>query len=148
MDERRPVYWRMRAFVGAVLASVVAVGCSGGGGGTTPRSSAPQPRPSSSAHLAIVLPTDGETVTGSSVELKVSLKGAHIDPITSTNVTPDKGHLHVFLDDSLVSMTFGLDQQIPGVTPGQHVLRVEFVASDHAPFDPRVFTSVVFEVKP
>jgi hypothetical protein len=148
MDERRPGPVRMREFVGLMLASVLVAGCSSGGGGTAPRSSAPQPRPSSTAHLAIVLPTDGEEVTGSNVELKVSLKGARLDPITSTNVTPDKGHLHVFLDDSLVSMTFGLDQQIPDVTPGQHVLRVEFVASDHAPFDPRVFTSVVFEAKP
>jgi hypothetical protein len=33
------------------------------------------------------------------------------------------------------------------VAPGQHTLRVEFVASDHLPFDPRVISEVVFEVK-
>ena len=53
----------------------------------------------------------------------------------------------MYLDSNLVSMTFGLDQSIPSVTPGQHVLRVEFVASDHAPFNPRIFASVVFQVK-
>ena len=54
---------------------------------------------------------------------------------------------HVYLDGSIVSMTFGQDQTIPSVTPGQHVLRVEFVASDHRPFDPRVITQIVFEVR-
>jgi hypothetical protein len=28
-----------------------------------------------------------------------------------------------------------------------HVLRVEFVASDHLPFNPRIFTAVTFQVK-
>jgi hypothetical protein len=44
-------------------------------------------------------------------------------------------------------MTSGLEQTLPDLAPGTHVLRVEFVASDHAPFDPRVVTQAVFEVK-
>ena len=44
-------------------------------------------------------------------------------------------------------MNYGLTQTIPDVPPGQHTLRVEFVASDHLPFNPRVFTGVVFVVK-
>ena len=62
------------------------------------------------------------------------------------HIVPDEGHLHVFLDGSIVSMQFGLDGSLPNVAPGQHVLRVEFVASDHLPFDPRLFQSVVFTV--
>jgi hypothetical protein len=135
-----------RAPLGVLLVSVILSACSSGGG--TPRASAPATRPSSTGRLSIVVPTDGETVKGSNVELKIALDGARIDPATTTKITPSRGHLHVFLDDRLVSMTFGLDQRIPDVAPGQHVLRVEFVASDHAPFDPRVFASVVFEVKP
>jgi hypothetical protein len=131
---------------GLVLLAMAA--CSSGGGGTAEQPGSPQPRPSSSGRLSIVLPTNGESVAGSSVELKVSLMGAEIVPATTTKLSPDKGHLHVYLDDALVSMTFGLDQKIPNVAPGQHVFRVEFVASDHAPFDPRVFASVVFQVKP
>jgi hypothetical protein len=143
MIERKTKVW---TGAGALIAMMVLGACSGGGQGN--QGATPQARPSSTARLSIVMPTNGESVTGSSVELKVSLKGAEIVPATTTKLSPDKGHLHVFLDNSLVSMTFGLDQQIPNVSPGQHVLRVEFVASDHAPFDPRVFKSVIFEVKP
>ena len=31
--------------------------------------------------------------------------------------------------------------------PGQHILRAEFVAADHRPFNPRDFTQVTFEVQ-
>ena len=31
-------------------------------------------------------------------------------------------------------------------SPGQHVVQVEFVAADHAPFDPRVMTQSAFQV--
>jgi hypothetical protein len=36
---------------------------------------------------------------------------------------------------------------LSNLTPGQHLLKVEFVASDHAPFDPRVIAAVAFEVQ-
>jgi hypothetical protein len=140
---RRVLLWAGMALAAALLAA-----CSGGGGGGAQQTSAAGRRPSSTAQLGILEPTDGERVSGSSVELKVSLKGGEIVPTTSTKLEPNKGHLHVYLDDNLVSMTVGLDTQIPDVSAGQHVVRVEFVASDHAPFDPRVFASVVFEVTP
>ena len=44
-------------------------------------------------------------------------------------------------------MTGDLEQLIANLTPGQHLLKVEFVATDHAPFDPRVIVAVAFEVK-
>jgi hypothetical protein len=148
MDRRRG--WRAVAALAVAVAMAFTLGaCSGrggGGGGASPAAT-PQARPSSTAQLAIELPKNGETVQGPSVRLKISLKDAEIVPATNSNLSPSKGHLHVYLDNSLVSMTFGLDQMIPNVPPGQHVVRVEFVASDHAPFDPRVFSSVIFEVK-
>jgi hypothetical protein len=55
--------------------------------------------------------------------------------------------VHVLLDDALISMTEGLEQVIPDVEPGMHRLTVEFVATDHAPFDPRVVAVAVFEVE-
>ncbi len=66
----------------------------------------------------------------------------------STDLRPDEGHVHVQLDGELVSMAYGLRQDIPDVRPGSHMIRVEFVASDHAPFEPRLFTEVAVEVKP
>lgn len=105
-------------------------------------------RPSSTARLAIVSPRVGEVVHGSSVDLRVKLRGARLVPATTTHIVPDEGHLHVILDDRLISMTQGLEQTIPDVSPGDHRIMVEFVASDHAPFDPRVVSLVSFEVKP
>ena len=54
----------------------------------------------------------------------------------------------MLLDDTLISMTEGVEQSIPDVPPGEHRITVEFVASDHAPFDPRVIAVVAFEVAP
>jgi hypothetical protein len=119
-----------------------------GGSGATGTTSPSSDRPSSTAKLAIVLPKVGEVVHGSSVDLRVKLQDAKLVPATTTHIVPDEGHLHVILDDTLISMTQGLEQTIPDVAPGEHRIMVEFVASDHAPFDPRVVSVVAFEVKP
>jgi len=74
------------------------------------------------------------------------LTGAQIVPLTTQNVTPTTGHIHISIDGSIVTMVAGLSTDIPNVKPGTHVLRVEFVAADHVPFDPRVFTGVTFTV--
>jgi hypothetical protein len=138
-----------RRAIAAVLTLAVAggVACSSDPPSASPSSRPPAAsRPSSTAKLAIVSPRNGETLPGPAVPLKVSLEGAAITAATSTNLRPDEGHLHVILDDRLVSMTSGLRENIPDVKPGPHLLRVEFVASDHAPFDPRVIQQVAFEV--
>lgn len=138
-----------RGAIAAVLSLAVAGGgaCSSDPPSASPPSRPPAAaRPSSTAKLAIVSPRNGEALPGPAVLLKVSLEGAAITAATSTNLRPDEGHLHVILDDRLVSMTSGLRENIPDVKPGPHLLRVEFVASDHAPFDPRVIQQVAFEV--
>ena len=135
----------------AIVATLVLVACGGGGSaaGTSPSATPTQvERPSSTAQLSIVRPKNGAVVEGSTVNLRVDLQGAEIVPATTTNIVPDEGHLHVILDDQLISMTEGLTQSIPDVSPGLHRLTVEFVASDHAPFDPRVVAVVAFQVQP
>ena len=140
----------------AIAGAVVMAACGGGGGdggtGATGTPTGPtetsQDRPASTAKLSIVEPKVGEVVHGSKVFLRVSLKDAKLVPATTTNIVPDEGHLHVLLDDELISMTEGLQQIIPNVAPGPHRIQVEFVASDHAPFDPRVVSVVAFVVKP
>jgi hypothetical protein len=119
-----------------------------GGSGATGATAPSSDRPSSTAKLAIVAPKVGEIVHGSSVDLRVKLQGARLVPTTTTHIVPDEGHLHVLLDDTLISMTQGLEQTIPDVPPGEHRITVEFVASDHAPFDPHVVSVVAFEVEP
>lgn len=106
------------------------------------------PRPSSSAQLTITSPTPGKSYAGGTVHVVVGLMGATIVSATTTDIRPDQGHIHLYVDNNLVSMNYGTTQDVQ-IAPGTHVLRVEFVASDHVPFNPRVVTpDVIFTVKP
>ncbi len=114
--------------------------------GATPPSAIPitsAGRPSSPAVVTIVQPQSGQTVTGSTVHVVLTLTGAEIVPATTTAIRPDQGHVHLYVDNVLVSMNYGLEQDLP-VQPGTYVLKAEFVASDHAPFNPRVWSPEVF----
>ena len=93
-------------------------------------------RPSSDARLQIVSPHTGEEIRGdpASITVQLRLEGGKIVPLNSFHLVPDEGHVHVYLDGALVSMTTGLNAHIIA-SPGRHVLRAEFVAVDHAPFD-------------
>jgi hypothetical protein len=142
----------LRTAAAGLLAGALLTGCASGGtaagSATSPTTSAPpSPRPSSPARLTILAPSNGEVVHGTTVHVRLALKGARIVPATTTHITPTTGHVHVYLDGKIVSMNYSLDNTVSNVTPGQHVLRVEFVASDHLPFDPRVIKGVVFDVK-
>lgn len=136
------------ALVALSMVALVAAACSSGGdSGATPTAS---PRPASTGKVVIVSPVNGQTFRGAAVTVPVelTLTGAEVVPATTTDVTPDTGHIHLFLDNQVVTMNFSLTGEVPSVTPGQHILRAEFVAADHLPFNPRVFVSVTFEVQP
>jgi hypothetical protein len=148
---------RTTRMVSVVLAlCFLEAACSGGG--SPDRTSTPSPtipsynpsaRPSSPAVLKILEPKNGQVVHGTSTELKMSLQNAKIVPATTTHIVGTQGHVHVILDNKLVSMTYGLKQTLGNLTPGTHLLRAQFVASDHAPFNPPVFAqAVTFTVKP
>jgi hypothetical protein len=140
------------------LAALVLAGCSSGGsssGGqgssgqasaTTAGGSVTADRPASTGKLAIEAPRNGQVVKGSNLTLKVDLTGAKVVPATTTKITPNRGHLHVTLDGKLISMNYGLSEKLPRMSLGTHLIQVEFVASDHLPFDPRVITQAAFQV--
>ena len=106
-------------------------------------------RPSSTATVAIVTPAAGEVFHGNParVPVRIRLDGGRIVPFTSTKLVENTGHVHVFLDGSLIAMTTSLRRTID-VLPGRHTITAEFVAVDHVPWDPRVRTSVRFDVEP
>jgi hypothetical protein len=145
---------RSTRMVSAVIA-VCFLGAACSGGGTPDQTPTPSStidinnRPSSPAVLKILEPKNGQVVHGTSTPLKMSLQNAKIVPATTTHIVGTQGHVHVILDNKLVSMTYGLKQTLGNLTPGTHLLRAQFVASDHAPFNPPVFAqAVTFTVKP
>jgi hypothetical protein len=138
-----------RVLVAVALAAVGLAACSGGGDGGAPTATtATVQRPSSPAKLSIVSPRNGQTVNGPRPALRLDLRGAKIVSQTTTRIRGDQGHVHLYVDGKLVTMNYGLRERLPQLTPGQHVVQVEFVAADHAPFDPRVLTQAAFEVAP
>ena len=123
---------RLRRPFGAMLLTVLLAAC-GGSGEPEPR----EDRPSSTAKMSIVEPAQGAVVTGPKMRVQISLEGGKIIPEATQDLKPDEGHIHLSLDGKLSTMTYGLDQEID-VTPGNHILQAEFVAGDHAPFNPRI----------
>ena len=139
------------AALSAAAALALALGlaaCSGGGGPAAPATTAAAtaPRPSSPAKLTIVTPRNGQTVRQDRPEVRVDLTGAKIVNQTTPRIEGDQGHLHLLVDGKLVTMNYGLSERLPQLPPGQHVVQVEFVAADHAPFDPRILTQAAFVV--
>jgi hypothetical protein len=137
----------MRPRLITVMATAVVALAACGGGGATPSPSAPvtpdpATRPSSPATLQIISPTSGEVVTGATVHVVVAVQNATVVQQTSTHIQPDQGHVHVYLDNQLIYMQYRLVQDVP-VHPGTYSMKAEFVASDHTPFNPRVWSSVV-----
>lgn len=136
---------RPMGVVALIAAVIVAAGCAGRGPTGSPAPQPSGPRPASTATLAIASPTPGEHVTGPALHVRIRLTGGTIVPQTSTDLKPDKGHIHLSLDGKVVSMAYGVEQDVT-VTSGTHLLTAEFVATDHFPFNPRVLKTVTFDV--
>jgi hypothetical protein len=103
-------------------------------------------RPASTASIHIVEPKQDQVETGSTLDIVMTLPGGTIVDATTLKLTPDTGHIHLLMDGKLISMTYGLVQEISlqNVKAGPHTLTAQFVAADHGPFSPPVSTSVTF----
>jgi hypothetical protein len=148
MSRRLPRTRRARAAALLAAAALALAACSGGDGGSAApaATTVAAARPSSPAELTIETPRNGQTVHQDRPEVRLNLVGAKIVSQTTTHIQGDEGHIHLIVDGKLVNMNYGLSQRLPQLTPGQHVLQVEFVAADHAPFEPRVLTQAAFQV--
>jgi hypothetical protein len=106
-------------------------------------------RPSSTAQLAIASPASGQTLHGdpATVHVVLTLEGGQVVPFSSLRLVPNEGHIHLFVDGRIVSMSTGLTADL-AAPPGTHELEAEFVAVDHGSFDPRVTATTTFAVVP
>ncbi len=142
---RRPMNRSARlGLVVAALALLVAA-CGGPTATPTPAASSAAslaPRPSSFVTVSFLEPKQGATVTGATVHVVIELDGGVIVTDTTTAIRSDEGHLHLYVNNQLVSMNYGLEQDVP-VNPGTIAIKAEFVAADHAPFNPRVWSDEI-----
>jgi hypothetical protein len=89
-----------------------------------------------------VEPVAGASVTAAKVHVRLKLVGGTIVEETTTAITPDEGHVHLYVDNAIVTMNYGLEQDLV-LTVGSHAIKAEFVAADHAPFSPRVWSAEI-----
>lgn len=136
----------IRTSVAVVTVVMSLVAC--GGGGSSKTAATTSTRPSTTAKLQIVDPTPNQ-VTGPNLTVKVNLIGATIVPATNVGRPENgtEGHIHVSVDGRIVQMAYKDQQDIGPLTPGQHNLTAEFVATDHLPFANRVVAAVLFTVQ-
>jgi hypothetical protein len=136
-----------RGLATCLAMAITVAACTGEPAPTHPTIPSLGARPSSPAAVAIVEPAQGATIEGETAHVVLRLDGARIVPETTTSIRPDEGHVHLYVNGLLVSMNYGLEQDIP-VQPGSLVLKAEFVAADHVPYNPRVWSEeTVFTVR-
>jgi hypothetical protein len=106
-------------------------------------------RPSTNARILILSPQPHQALRGdpATVRVRLRVQGARVVTQTSTHLAPDKGHIHLYLDGSLLTMAYATTTTVEA-DPGSHRLKAEFVAVDHGPFRPPVTASVTFRVVP
>ena len=103
-------------------------------------------RPPTPVKITLLSPTNGEVVHGTTLVVKVSITGGVVTSVTTAlgDITPTKGHVHLYLNNQLIYMSYTLTQPIT-VTPGlEYSMHAEFVAQDHYPFNPRDVTPTIF----
>lgn len=103
-------------------------------------------RPMTGAELTILTPSEGETVETTEVPVRLEVEGGEIVSMATTENVEGEGHVHISLDGSLTSMLGEAEQTIT-VEPGEHLLEVEYVANDHAPFCTRIVDRTRFSVE-
>lgn len=103
-------------------------------------------RPMTGAELTILTPSEGETLETTEVPVSLEVEGGEIVSMATTENVEGEGHVHISLDGSLTSMLGEAEQTIT-VEPGEHLLEVEYVANDHAPFCTRIVDRTRFSVE-
>jgi hypothetical protein len=130
-----------RSLAAALAVALLAGACTVSTPTATPAPTS-GPRPSSPATVEIIEPAPGASVTAAKTHVRLKLVGGTIVQETTTSIRPDEGHVHLYVDNAIVSMNYGLEQDIV-LTAGSHAIKAEYVAADHAPFNPRVWSAEI-----
>lgn len=147
---RRPLLVLLIAVLG--LTACGAATASGGPSSSATAAPTPYPtpsgglghRPSTPVKITLVAPTNREVVHGTTLVVRVSITGGVVTTVTTGAITPTRGHVHLYLNNQLIYMSYTLSQPIT-VKPGlEYSMYAEFVALDHFPFAPRDVTPTVF----
>ena len=102
---------------------------------------APKPVAAPNVTLKILAPKNGAIVPADEpVDVRVDLTGGKLTT-SSVQTASNVGHLHVSVDGSIVSMP-GAPVVPVKLTPGPHVIVVEFVSASHQPFAPPINATV------
>lgn len=138
----------MRRLTFPMLVAVLLTAC-GGAAQATPLSTptltpATLNRPASPVKVTLVSPTNGEVVHGSTVHVVVRISGGTVTPTYSTHISPTVGHVHLYMNNQLVYMSYTLHQDLPVIPGAEYAMYAEWVAADHFPFHPRDITATVF----
>lgn len=104
--------------------------------------------PATRIRLVVVTPVDGQTVESSEVPISVRLfrpAGAGWTPVPQFPSTT--GRIRIAIDGRVVSAAWTPGEAVPA-PPGNHVVTVEYVASDGRSFVPRLLVSRRLTVRP
>lgn len=126
-----------------------------------PEETPPQPAASTAPRSVTILePTDGATITGSTVNVRLAATGVPIVP--AGDLTPGTGHHHLYLDaeltpaaepvptvpGSIVHMGNAASEfRFDSVPPGQHRLIAVVADGVHVPLNPLVVDTVMFTTR-
>jgi hypothetical protein len=123
-----------------VLAMAVGAGAFAIGGNSSGGPSGTVPAPDGLS-VRIESPADGaEVAANRPFDVEARVAGGQISTANQSN-DPRVGHLHVFVDDQLISMPSATTQEVE-LERGQHTIVVEFTSADHRSFKPRITDSI------
>ena len=110
--------------------------------------------PASSPSLKIITPGEGQTIYGNKVPILFSTENFQLtDYQKTTSPVRGQGHVHVWLDDTNPTKESARKvtedtTTYSDVPYGDHTLRAELVANNHASLTPPVTTTVKFKSTP
>ena len=124
-----------------IAALAVGTGAFAFGGSSSSTSSSGTVAAPDGVDIQITTPDDGSSVpAGRPLTVEADIIGGSLTAATESD-DPTQGHLHVFVDDELISMPTRPTQEIE-LEGGDHTIVVEFTTADHKSFEPRILDSI------